>query len=58
MALPFNTNLKPFARALPKNMTDAEHALWSNLRRRTTLTCGAAACRPRLLTRVRNQSYV
>ena len=28
MALPFNRNLKPFARALCKNMTDAEHALW------------------------------
>ena len=34
MALPFNRNLKPFARALRKNMTDAENALWSKLRRK------------------------
>jgi len=34
MALPFNRNLKSFARALRKNMTDAEHALWSKLRRK------------------------
>ncbi len=29
MAITFNTNLKPFARALRKDMTDAGHALWS-----------------------------
>ena len=34
MALPINRNLKSFARALRKNMTDAEHALWSKLRRK------------------------
>ena len=34
MALPFNRNLKPFARGLRKNMTDAEQALWSKLRRK------------------------
>ena len=31
---PFNKNLKPFARELRKNMTDAERALWSKLRRK------------------------
>ncbi len=34
MVPPFNRNLKPFAGALPKNMTDAEYALWSKLRRK------------------------
>ena len=34
MALPFNRNLKSFARELRKNMTDAERALWSKLRRK------------------------
>ncbi|HYA39886.1 MAG TPA: DUF559 domain-containing protein [Syntrophobacteraceae bacterium] len=32
--LPFNKNLKPLARQLRKNMTDAELALWSRLRRK------------------------
>ena len=32
--LPFNKNLKPLARQLRKNMTDAERALWSKLRRK------------------------
>jgi very-short-patch-repair endonuclease len=32
--LPFNRNLKYFARELRKNMTDAERALWSKLRRK------------------------
>ncbi|SPF40524.1 conserved hypothetical protein [Syntrophobacter sp. SbD1] len=34
MVLRFNRNLKPFARELRKNMTDAEQALWSKLRRK------------------------
>ena len=34
MALPFNRNLKSFARELRKNMTDAERFLWSKLRRK------------------------
>ena len=32
--LPFNRNLKPFARKLRKNMTDAELTLWAKLRRK------------------------
>ncbi len=32
--LPFNKNLKAFARRLRKNMTDAEQALWFRLRRK------------------------
>jgi very-short-patch-repair endonuclease len=32
--LPYNRKLKPFARDLRKNMTDAERFLWSRLRRR------------------------
>jgi very-short-patch-repair endonuclease len=32
--LPFNKNLKPLARQLRKNMTDAERALWARLRRK------------------------
>jgi hypothetical protein len=32
--LPFNRNLKPLARPLRKNMTDAELAVWSKLRRK------------------------
>ncbi len=32
--LPFNKNLKPLARQLRKNMTDAERTLWSRLRRK------------------------
>ena len=32
--LPFNKNLKPLARDLRKNMTDAERSLWSNIRRK------------------------
>ncbi|MDD5642717.1 MAG: DUF559 domain-containing protein [Syntrophales bacterium] len=32
--LPFNKKLKPLARALRKNMTDAEIALWSRIRRK------------------------
>jgi very-short-patch-repair endonuclease len=32
--LPFSRNLKPFARELRKNMTEAERALWSKLRRK------------------------
>jgi very-short-patch-repair endonuclease len=34
MVLPFNRNLKSFARGLRKNMTDAERVLWSKLRRK------------------------
>jgi very-short-patch-repair endonuclease len=32
--LPFNKKLKPFARELRKNMTEAELSLWSKLRRK------------------------
>jgi very-short-patch-repair endonuclease len=32
--LPFDRNLEPLARQLRKNMTDAELALWSKLRRK------------------------
>jgi very-short-patch-repair endonuclease len=32
--LPYNKELKPFARELRKNMTDAERLMWSRLRRR------------------------
>ena len=32
--LPFNRNLKPLARELRKNMTEAEQCLWSKLRRK------------------------
>ncbi|MBP1725313.1 MAG: hypothetical protein H6Q51_611 [Deltaproteobacteria bacterium] len=32
--LPYNKELKTFARELRKNMTDAERLAWSNLRRR------------------------
>jgi very-short-patch-repair endonuclease len=32
--LPYNNNLKKHARALRKNMTDAERLLWSKIRRK------------------------
>jgi very-short-patch-repair endonuclease len=32
--LPFNKNLKPFARHLRSNMTDAEQLIWSKIRRK------------------------
>jgi very-short-patch-repair endonuclease len=32
--LPFNKNLKPLARDLRKNLTDAEKRLWSKIRRK------------------------
>ncbi len=32
--LPFNTKLKPFARTLRSNMTDAEQLIWSKIRRK------------------------
>ena len=32
--LPFNKHLKPYARDLRKNMTDAERYLWSKIRRK------------------------
>jgi very-short-patch-repair endonuclease len=32
--LPFNKSLKPLARELRKNMTDAEKRLWSKIRRK------------------------
>jgi very-short-patch-repair endonuclease len=32
--LPYNKNLKPFARELRKNMTEAEKLLWSKIRRK------------------------
>jgi very-short-patch-repair endonuclease len=32
--LPFNKKLKPFARKLRSNMTDAEQLIWSNIRRK------------------------
>jgi very-short-patch-repair endonuclease len=32
--LPFNKNLKPLARTLRSNMTDAERLLWSKVRRK------------------------
>jgi very-short-patch-repair endonuclease len=32
--LPFNKNLKPFARNLRSNMTDAERLIWSKIRRK------------------------
>lgn len=32
--LPYNSNLKPFARELRKNATDAEKKLWSKIRMR------------------------
>ncbi len=32
--LPFNKKLKPFARELRKNMTEAEKLLWSKIRRK------------------------
>ena len=32
--LQYNKNLKPFARELRKNMTDAERLLWSKIRRK------------------------
>jgi very-short-patch-repair endonuclease len=35
--LPYNSNLKPPARRLRKELTDAEQLLWSRLRRKQTL---------------------
>lgn len=35
--LPYNRNLKPLARTLRSNMTDAEQRLWSRLRRKQVL---------------------
>lgn len=35
--LPYNQNLKPLARTLRSNMTDAEQRLWSRLRRKQVL---------------------
>ena len=32
--LPFNKKLKPFARNLRSNMTDAEQLIWSKIRRK------------------------
>jgi very-short-patch-repair endonuclease len=37
--LPFNKNLKPLARELRKNMTDAERVLWTRLRRKQLSGC-------------------
>jgi len=37
--LPFNKNLKPFARKLRSSMTDAELQLWSKIRRKQIGGC-------------------
>ena len=34
MALPYDKSLKPLARSLRASMTDAEHKLWSEIRRK------------------------
>ncbi len=37
--LPFNKNLKQFARELRKNMTDAERLLWTHIRKKQLKGC-------------------
>ncbi|MFC1891069.1 endonuclease domain-containing protein [Thermodesulfobacteriota bacterium] len=37
--LPFNKNLKGFARELRKNMTDAERFIWSKIRKKQIKGC-------------------
>jgi very-short-patch-repair endonuclease len=39
MALPFNKELKEFARELRKNMTDAERRVWTGIRRKQLKGC-------------------
>jgi very-short-patch-repair endonuclease len=37
--LPYNKELKQFARELRRNMTDAERLLWSRIRRKQLKGC-------------------
>jgi very-short-patch-repair endonuclease len=39
MSLPFNKELKQFARQLRKNMTDAEKRVWAGIRRKQLKGC-------------------
>ncbi len=39
MRLPYNKGLKPFARELRKNMTDAERRVWARIRRKQLKGC-------------------
>ncbi len=39
MALPFNKELKEFARELRRNMTDAERRVWTGIRRKQLKGC-------------------
>jgi very-short-patch-repair endonuclease len=39
MSLPFNKELKQFARQLRKNMTDAEKRVWARIRRKQLKGC-------------------